>query len=84
MGCGWLRDRLGEQIGPEYDALIDLLAEARVAMAAEGRPTLAADWRTALDSGMLDLVRAGRLDEARALLQAALAPTDPPLPGSRR
>jgi len=82
--AGWLRDQLGEQLGPEYDALIDLLAEARAAMVRAGRPTLGADWRSALDSGMLDLVRAGRLDEARELLQASLAPADPPLPGSLR
>ncbi len=82
--AGWLRDRLGEQLGPEYDTLIDLLAEARSAMAAEGRPTLGADWRTALDSGMLDLVRAGRLDEARELLQTSLTPAELPPPGSLR
>ena len=78
----WLRDQLGEQLGPELDTLIDLLAEARSDMVARGRPTLGADWRSALDSGMLDLVRAGRLDEARELLQTSLAPADPPPPGS--
>jgi siroheme synthase-like protein len=82
--AGWLRDQLGHQLGPEYDTLIDLLAEARAAMVAAGRPTLGADWRSALDSGMLDLVRAGRLDEARELLQTSLAAVDPPLPGSLR
>lgn len=81
--AAWLRDRLAEQLGPEYDALIDLLAEARAGLVAAGRPTLGADWRSALDSGMLDLVRAGRLDDARARLQAFLAPVDPPLPDSR-
>jgi siroheme synthase-like protein len=82
--AGWLRDQLGEQLGPEYDTLIDLLAEARAELIAAGRPTLGADWRSALDSGMLDLVRAGRLDEARELLRASLAIADPPLPGSHR
>ena len=82
--AGWLRDQLGAQLGPEYDTLIDLLAEARSALVAEGRPTLGANWRSALDSGMLDLVRAGRLDEARELLRASLAPPDPPSPGSHR
>ena len=82
--AGWLRDQLGEQLGPEYDTLIDLLAEARTVMVAAGDPTLGADWRSALDSGMLDLVRAGRLDEARERLQAFLAPVDPPQPGSLR
>ena len=80
--AGWLRDELAQQLGPEYDALIDLLAEARAGLVAQGRPTLGADWRSALDSGMLDLVRAGRLDEARERLTAALAPADPPAPDS--
>ena len=82
--AGWLRDRLAEQVGPEYDALVDLLAEGRSALAAAGRPTLGADWRSALDSGMLDLVRAGRLDEARALLASVLDLPDPPVPGPLR
>lgn len=80
----WLRDQLAARLGPEYDTLIDLLAEARADLVAAGRPTLGADWRSALDSGMLDLVRAGRLDEARELLKASLATADPPVPGSPR
>ena len=82
--ASWLRDQLARELGPEYDTLIDLLAEARADLVAAGRPTLGADWRSALDSGMLDLVRAGRLDEARELLHASLATADPPLPGSLR
>ena len=81
--ASWLRDQLAGQLGPEYDTLIDLLAEARAGLVAQGRPTLGADWRSALDSGMLDLVRAGRIDEAREQLQTALAPAEPPLPHSR-
>ena len=80
--AGWVRDRLAEQLGPEYDVLIGLLAEGRAELVAAGRPTQRADWRTALDSGMLDLVRAGRLDEARELFRSSLAPADPPSPGS--
>ena len=79
----WLRDELARQLGPEYDTLIDLLAEARAGLVAQGRPTLGADWRSALDSGMLDLVRAGRIDEARERLQTALAPAASPPPNSR-
>lgn len=82
--ASWLRDQLAEQVGPEHDTLLDLLAEARAERLAAGRSTLGADWRSALDSGMLDLVRAGRLDEARELLRASLATADPPLPGSLR
>jgi precorrin-2 dehydrogenase len=80
--AGWLRDRLGKQLGPELDTLIDLLAEGRAALSDAGRPTLGADWRSALDSGMLELVRAGRIDEARELLRAALFPADGPPPES--
>ncbi len=75
--ASWLRDQLAGQLGPEYDILIDLLAEGRAGLVAQGRPTLGADWRSALDSGMLDLVRAGRIDEAREQLQNALAPAEP-------
>ncbi len=82
--ASWLRDQLGEHVGPEHETLLDLLAEARAERVAAGLPTLGADWRSALDSGMLDLVRAGRLGDARELLQASLATADPPLPGSLR
>jgi siroheme synthase-like protein len=70
--AGWLRDRLGEAVGPEYEALVDLLAEARATLAERGESRPAADWRSALDSGMLDHLRAGRTAEARDQLHAAL------------
>lgn len=80
---GWVRDQLAAQLGPEYDTLIDLLAEARAELVSQGRPTLGADWRSALDSGMLDLVQAGRIDEARERLHAAVLLSDSPPPDSR-
>jgi siroheme synthase-like protein len=70
--AAWLRRRLGEEIGPEYARLVDIMSEARERLRAEGRPTEDADWQTALDSGMLDLIRAGRVDEAEELLRACL------------
>ena len=70
--ASWLRRRFEEELGPEYDTLIDLLAEQRESARAAGRSTEMMDWRAALDSGMLDLVRDGRLEEARAVLAAAL------------
>jgi siroheme synthase-like protein len=70
--AGWLRDRLGEHLGPEHDALLELLADARATLARQGLHRPAADWRAALDSGMLDDIRAGRLDEAKGRLSAAL------------
>jgi precorrin-2 dehydrogenase/sirohydrochlorin ferrochelatase len=61
--AGWLRDRIATtEVGPEYEVLADLLAEAR---AREPRR----DWRNILDSGILDDIRAGRIAEARERLQ---------------
>jgi siroheme synthase-like protein len=71
--AAWLRERLTRELGPEYETLLDLLAEAREAMRAEGRSTEDADWRRALDSGMLDLIRAGRVPEAKELLRTCLS-----------
>jgi precorrin-2 dehydrogenase/sirohydrochlorin ferrochelatase len=70
--AGWLRDRLAEQIGPEHETLVTLLAEARAELAATGRMVPLASWRAALDSGMLDLIRDGRSSDARARLSAML------------
>lgn len=69
---GWLRDRLAEVVGPEYETLVELLAGERAALAEAGRSRPVADWRRALDSGMLDLIREGRIDDAKALLTATL------------
>ena len=65
--------RLADELGPEYDQLIGLLAEARGEVQRPGRRTEGLDWQAALDSGMLDLIRAGRLDEAKERLQACLS-----------
>jgi siroheme synthase-like protein len=70
--AGWLRDRIGEVVGPEHVVLLELLAERREALRSEGIATEGLSWQQALDSGMLDLVRAGRVAEARERLQACL------------
>jgi precorrin-2 dehydrogenase/sirohydrochlorin ferrochelatase len=70
--AGWLRDRVGEQLGPEVEELARLLSEARSELAARGERRPAANWRAALDSGMLDHLRNGRTAEARNQLRAAL------------
>jgi len=71
--AAWVRQRLGGELGPEYAALLDLLADAREALRATGRSSEDPGWQRALDSGMLDLVRAGRLDDAKELLAACLS-----------
>jgi precorrin-2 dehydrogenase / sirohydrochlorin ferrochelatase len=70
--AAWLRQRLDEEIGPEYDALIGVLADVRQEVQAAGRATESLDWRAALDSGILELVRADRLDDAKERLRACL------------
>ncbi|HKA83455.1 MAG TPA: bifunctional precorrin-2 dehydrogenase/sirohydrochlorin ferrochelatase [Acidimicrobiales bacterium] len=71
--ASWLRDRLADELGPEYDQLIGLLAEERVRVQREGLSTEDVDWRSALDSGILELVRAGRLEAARERLRSCLS-----------
>jgi siroheme synthase-like protein len=71
--AAWLRARLHEELGPEYEALLEMLAEAREEMRAGGRSSEDADWNRALDSGMLDLIRAGRIGDAKELLRSCLS-----------
>lgn len=69
----WLKERITAELGPEYETLVELLADARDAMQADGRSTEEADWKRALDSGMLDLIRAGRVADAKELLRSCLS-----------
>jgi siroheme synthase-like protein len=67
-----LRRLLNEELGPEYEVLLDLLSEAREGWRASGRSSESADWQRAFDSGIVDLVRAGRVAEAKELLNSCL------------
>lgn len=71
--ASWLRERFERELGPEYDTLVQLLAEARAELAARGQPTENPGWKLALDSGMLELIREGDLAEAKERLQACLS-----------
>ena len=71
--ASWLRRRFEDEIGPEYEVLAGLLAEARAELQARGEPTEGRGWQLALDSGMLELVRQGNLTEAKERLQACLS-----------
>jgi siroheme synthase-like protein len=71
--AAWLKDRLGSELGPEYETLLEVLADAREELRATGRSSEDGDWRGALDSGMLDLIRAGRVAEAKELLRSCLS-----------
>lgn len=70
--ASWLRARLEAELGPEYEALLEILNDEREALRSNGTPTEGLAWREALDSGLLDLVRQGRIAEARERLQACL------------
>jgi siroheme synthase-like protein len=68
-----LRRRLEEEIGPEYETLLDLLADAREELRGAGRSTEDANWQSVFDGGIVELVRSGRVDEARELLRTCLS-----------
>lgn len=74
--AAWLRRRLGEQLGPEYEDLAALLRERRDAIRASGRSSEGLGWQRALDSGMLDLLREGRREDARDLLRSIVDPDE--------
>lgn len=68
-----LRRRLREEIGPEYETLLELLSDAREALRATGRSSEDANWQSVFDGGIVELVRTGRVDEARELLRTCLS-----------
>lgn len=69
----WLRRRFESEFGPEYDALLDLLAAERERIKATGRSTEGLPWQDALDAGLLDLLREDRTAEATELLRTCLS-----------
>jgi precorrin-2 dehydrogenase / sirohydrochlorin ferrochelatase len=74
-----LRRRLGDQLGWEWEALVNVLGEVRAATLPH-RPadfaTWAARWRDVLDreEELLDLLGEGRIDEVKARVYDALNP----------
>ncbi|MEN9595529.1 MAG: hypothetical protein RLY23_2012 [Actinomycetota bacterium] len=68
--AAWLKDRLSEEFGPEYETLLDVMAEIREEQKSLGLSTESLDWRRALDSGILEDVRMGRIDAAKEALRA--------------
>ena len=67
-----LRRLLTEELGPEYEVLLELLSDAREGLRASGRSSEDADWQRAFDQGIVDLVRAGRVADAKELLKSCL------------
>lgn len=69
----WLKEKVAECVGPEYEVLAQLLSAERDAIRASGRSTEGLNWHSALESDMLDLIRAGQVREAKERLQACLS-----------
>jgi precorrin-2 dehydrogenase/sirohydrochlorin ferrochelatase len=69
----WLKHRIEDRLGPEYQVLLDLVSSVREDMRAAGRSTEQADWQSVLDSDMLELIRAGQVSVARERLQTWLS-----------
>jgi precorrin-2 dehydrogenase/sirohydrochlorin ferrochelatase len=68
----FLKDHVRDEMGPEYETLLELLSEAREEIRGSGRSSEDSDWRAAIDSGILELIREGRDSEARELLRSCL------------
>jgi precorrin-2 dehydrogenase len=68
----FLKEHVRDEMGPEYETLLELLSQAREEIRATGRSSEEPDWRAAIDSGILDLIREGRESEAREQLRSCL------------
>ncbi|MCY3862683.1 MAG: bifunctional precorrin-2 dehydrogenase/sirohydrochlorin ferrochelatase [bacterium] len=64
----WLRQRLEDEIGPEYETLLCLLSEARERIRTAGVHTEDRAWQDVLDSGMLELIRSGETGQAKEMI----------------
>jgi precorrin-2 dehydrogenase/sirohydrochlorin ferrochelatase len=71
--ASWLKQRLADEIGPEYEVLVDLLAAEREAILKGGGSTEGRNWQKALDSDMLELIKNGQVADARERLHACLS-----------
>jgi precorrin-2 dehydrogenase/sirohydrochlorin ferrochelatase len=72
--ASFLRRWFEDEVGPEFETLLDLVAAERERLQREGRSTEGVDWQNAIDSGkLLELIREGHLSEAKERLQACLS-----------
>jgi precorrin-2 dehydrogenase/sirohydrochlorin ferrochelatase len=71
--ASWFRRGLEADIGPEYETLLEILADERRRLRSDGKSTALPGWQKALNSGMLEAIRAGRIDEAKEILRLCLS-----------
>ena len=67
----WLRDQLQEEIGPEYEQLVDLLGDFRDRLLTRkiAPPTIRRCIREILEAGLLEKIRSGGQSEAEEILR---------------
>lgn len=68
-----LKEHLGDELGPEYADLLEVLSDVRDEIRGRGESSEAYDWRPAFDSDILGLVRAGNLEQAKERLRQCLS-----------
>lgn len=71
--AAWLKERVSAEIGPEFEDVLEVLAEVRDEIRARGESSEAYDWRQTFDSDMLELVRAGKVDQAKERVRECLS-----------
>jgi siroheme synthase-like protein len=71
----FMRRHLEQVIGPEFEALLELLAGVREELRATERQVTPEQWQEAIDDDLIDLVRRGATLRARQLLLARLIGT---------
>ncbi|MGI9576608.1 MAG: precorrin-2 dehydrogenase/sirohydrochlorin ferrochelatase family protein [Microthrixaceae bacterium] len=70
--AAWLRRQVSAGLGPEVEALLELLEAARVELRAGSGSSEHEGWSAALDDGLLELIRSDRHHDARVRLRAHL------------
>jgi precorrin-2 dehydrogenase/sirohydrochlorin ferrochelatase len=70
--ASWVRRWLEDELGPQHERLLEVLADVREQLRADGIATESLDWQSAVDSGTLELIHQGHIREAKERLQACL------------
>jgi precorrin-2 dehydrogenase/sirohydrochlorin ferrochelatase len=71
--AGWLRNRIGEVVGPEFTQVAALVGQARRVLREAGHSTEGADWSSLMNEDFVSDVAAGREEEARTSVEGWLA-----------
>lgn len=70
--AAFLRNRIGDALGPDVEALVEVVARVRDELRTEGIATEGLPWQEAFDPEFLELVAVGNLDRASERLRECL------------